>query len=240
MSIEIVASPPELAVRAADIICEALTRKPACVLGLPTGMTPIGAYRELARRVAVGECDCSRATVFAIDEFLGVTRETPGTNSVFLRTQVAIAFKTLHIANPAANDPDKHIAAFAEAIERAGGFDLCVLGIGVNGHIAFNEPGSARDSRARVVDLTPESRRAHAASFGSLDAVPSHGLTLGVADLLESRAVLVLASGSHKAEAVARSIDALPSADTPASWLQGHADVTWLIDEAAAGLLAAR
>jgi glucosamine-6-phosphate deaminase len=145
--------------------------------------------------------------------------------------------KALHVPNPSAEDPDEHITAFAGAVRRSGGMDLCVLGLGVNGHVAFNEPGSERDSRARVVDLTEETRRAHAPTFGSLKAVPRRGLTLGIADLMEARALLVLASGAHKASIVARVIDGGASADVPATWLREHTDVTWLLDEAAAGEL---
>ncbi len=240
MSIEIVADEAALARRAADVICDAVRGKPDAVLGLPTGATPIATYLELAKRVGDGACDFQRATAFAVDEFAGAGRTSPGTNSFYYRQYLRMGMRALHIPNPAAAHPDEHIRAFADAVRRAGGFDLCVLGIGVNGHIAFNEPGSGRDSRARAVDLTPESRRAHAVSFGSLDAVPARGMTLGVADLLESRAILVLASGAHKAAIIARAIQGAMSAGVPASWLQSHGDATWLLDEAAASALAGR
>ena len=112
-----------------------------------------------------------------------------------------------------------------------------MLGIGVNGHIAFNEPGSERDSRARVVTLTPESRAAHADAFGSLDRVPARGMTLGIADILAARRILVLATGAGKAAIVERILEGPMTAAVPASWLQPHADVTWLLDAAAASRL---
>lgn len=234
MRTEIVAGEEALAARAADIIRDAVRAKPAALLGLPTGNTPIRAYAELERRVAAGEADFSHTTIYAVDEFAGVTRATPGTNSLFYRQHLNIGQRALHCPNPSAHDADEHIRAFADAIRRAGGLDLCMLGIGINGHAAFNEPGSSRDSRARVVDLTPASREAHAATFGSLAAVPERGMTLGVADLLEARAILVLAAGSRKAAIVRLAIEGPQTADVPASWLQPHADVTWLLDEAAA------
>jgi glucosamine-6-phosphate deaminase len=237
MRIEIVADEVALAVRAADVICAAVRAKPDALLGLPTGATPVGTYAELARRVAAGEADFSHATVWAIDEFAGATRATPGTNSVFYRHHLNLGQRALHCPNPSAHDPGEHIGAFADAIRRAGGLDVCVLGIGVNGHIAFNEPGSSRDARARVVDLTPASREAHAASFGSLDAVPERGMTLGVADLLEARSILALASGTGKAAIMRLAIEGPETAEVPASWLQSHADVTWVVDEAAAAEL---
>ena len=234
MRIETLADEAAVAVRAADLVCDAVRAKPDALLALPTGNTPVLAYAELARRVAAGTADFSRASIYAIDEFAGSTRTTPGTNSVFYREHVRLGQRVLHCPNPSAQDPDEHIRAFADAIRRAGGIDLCMLGIGTNGHIAFNEPGSTHDSRADVVELTRASREAHAATFGSLDAVPARGMTLGVADLLEARSIVVLATGTAKAAIVRRATEGAPTADVPASWLQSHADVLWLIDTATA------
>ena len=240
MRIEIVTDAAAVAARAADIICGAVRAKPGAVLGLPTGATPVAAYAEIARRVAAGEADLSRATVFAIDEFAGCTAETPGTNAVFFRDVVRFPLRAVRCPDPGAGDPDAHIRSFAGEVRAAGGFDLCVLGIGETGHVAFNEPGAARDSRARCVTLTETSRRAHAANFGAIDRVPLRGMTLGIADLLEARALLVLAQGAHKAAIVHAAIDGPETPDVPASWLRGHADVTWLLDAAAASGLARR
>jgi glucosamine-6-phosphate deaminase len=240
MPIEVVRDAAALARRAAEIICETARAKPNAVIGLPSGDTPRATYALLALRAEQGDCELGRVTVFAVDEFADARRDTPGTNSMYFRNEVNVPVRTLHVPNPSARDPDEHVRAFAESVRRAGGFDLCVLGIGVNGHIAFNEPGSGADSRARVVELTESSREAHAAAFGSLDAVRARGLTLGVADLLESRAILVLAQGERKAAVVAAAIEGPATADVPASWLQHHADVTWLLDEAAAARITRR
>jgi glucosamine-6-phosphate deaminase len=237
MQIRTVADPAALACAAADMIAEVVCAKPDAVLGLPTGNTPIALYGELQRRVDTGELDVSRVVGFAIDEFAGVPRSTPGTNSVFYRAHLRLPLRALHIPNPDAREPEVHIAAFADALRRAGGFDLCVLGIGRNGHIAFNEPGSERTSRARVVALTQISREAHAAAFGGLERVPERGLTLGVAELMESRAILVLATGPAKAAIVHAALEGPVGADVPASWLREHAQCTWLLDEAAASEL---
>jgi|CXWL01.1.fsa_nt_gi glucosamine-6-phosphate deaminase len=237
MRIEVLENAEAVAVRAADIICDVVRAKPAARLGLPTGNTPIAAYNELNRRVEAGGCDFSVADVYAIDEFCDATRTTPGTNTVFYKKHLRIRPRALHCPNPAADDPGAHIAAFAEAIRRGGGLDLCVLGIGETGHIAFNEPGSGRDSRARVVMLTEVSRQAHAGNFGSLERVPLRGMTLGVADLLEARAIVVMATGVYKADVVRAAIEGPMTAEVPASWLQGHTDVVWLLDrEANSGL----
>jgi glucosamine-6-phosphate deaminase len=226
-----------LARAAADVICDAVRAQPDALLAFPTGITPIHAYAEIAERVERGDADFSRATVFAVDEFTGVTAATPGTNTVFYRDHLTFPLATLHVPDPGAEDPEACIKAYARQLAGAGGIDLCVLGIGTNGHVAFNEPGSKRDSRARVIELAPTSRDAHAADFGSIEAVPDRAMTLGIADLLAARALLVLASGEHKASIVRDAIEGPETASIPASWLRTHHDLTWLLDEAAASLL---
>lgn len=237
MRIEIAADTASLAIAAADALCDAVRTQPDAAIGLPTGNTPVAAYAELQRREAAGDARFAEATAWAVDEFADATLATPGTNSVFYREHLCIALHALRVPDPGAPDPDAHIAAFADALHRAGGLDLCVLGIGRNGHIAFNEPGSAADAPARVVALTEVSRQAHAATFGGIERVPHRGMTLGVADILAARRILVLAHGAHKATIVAAAIEGTQTADVPASWLQHHADVTWLLDpDAASGL----
>jgi glucosamine-6-phosphate deaminase len=195
MLLEVLPDSAAVAHRAADVIAGVVAEKPDAHLGLPTGNTPLATYAELARRVAAGTADLSRAIIYAIDEFVGSARTTPGTNSAFYRAHVQLRQRALHCPNPSARGPQEHIAAFTDAIRRSGGLDLCVLGIGVNGHIAFNEPGSALNSRARVVELAP---------------------------------------------VVARAIEDAPGPEVPASWLQLHAAVSWLLDADAASALRSR
>jgi glucosamine-6-phosphate deaminase len=232
MRIEVVADERALASRAADLICETVRSHPRAALGLPTGKTPLATYVALHERAE--SLDFSGIVGYAIDEFADATRTTAGTNTVYYRRHMHLPLRALHVPNPGAERPEEHIVAFAAALHRAGELELCALGIGANGHIAFNEPGSAFDSRARVVTLDETSREAHAPEFGSLDKVPRHGMTLGVADILEARAILVLAQGASKAAIVRRAIEDEPSSDVPASWLRRHASVIWLIDRAAA------
>jgi glucosamine-6-phosphate deaminase len=237
MRIEIVADEDALAQRAADIICDVLRAKPRPVLGLPTGETPKRTYAELVRRSGAGEVDASNALGFAVDEFLDVAPAAPGTNRAFF--DAYLADTTISIRSPDPASSAGLASEYLNDLKHAGGLDLCILGVGTNGHIAFNEPGSAVDSRARVVNLTIESRRAHAPAFGSLDGVPERGVTLGVGDILESRAILVMAQGEAKAAIVARAIEGPRAAAVPASWLQSHGNVTWLLDEPAASHLSA-
>ncbi len=222
---------------AATIVCGAVRAKPAAALGLPTGATPLPMYRELGRRARDGSADFGEATGYAIDEFAGVPFYAPGTNAEFFRAHADMGLRALTVPDSGAPDPDAEVRALATAVEAGGGFDLCVLGIGANGHIAFNEPGSEVDTSARVVELTATSRRAHAAGFGGLARVPALGMTLGVADLVASRRLLVLATGAEKAAIVASAIEGPMRAEVPASWLQSHGLVLWLLDRPAAAAM---
>jgi glucosamine-6-phosphate deaminase len=236
MRLEVLPDPQTVASRAAEAVCAVVAAKPDAWLGLPTGSTPVPMYAELTLRISEGACDVSRATACALDEFCAASG-SPGTNAAFYRQHLPSWAGDLRCPDAAKLDPADEIDEHARTIRQHGGLNLCLLGIGENGHIAFNEPGSARDSRARVVELESTTRRAHAEAFGGLEAVPQRGITLGVADLMDAHAILVLATGTHKAAVVQTAIEEPPGAALPASWLQGHHDVTWLLDEAAASLL---
>jgi len=237
MRIEIV-GPEDFAARAADIVAVAVRRKPDAVLGLPTGRTPLGLYDELARRVAANEIDFGRATAFAIDELYGVLSDHPATNTSYLaRSFASVPMRAPLVMNSAAPDAEAECTRFAALLEAAGGLDLALLGIGRNGHIAFNEPGAAFDSRARRVRLEDSTREQYVPAFGSLAATPESGLTLGMAELFAAREVLLLANGADKAAIVARTLEGPVSEDVPASALQRHANASVVLDrEAAEGL----
>jgi glucosamine-6-phosphate deaminase len=219
---------------AADILCAATSLNAACWLGLPTGATPIPLYMELARRSASGGCRLEEVTACAIDEFCAPAASR-GTNAAFYRDHLRFPLGSFRCPDAAAPSPQSEIEMLAGMIRARGGLDLCVLGVGRNGHIAFNEPGSPADASARVVDLAADTRAAHRAAFDG--PVPMRGMTLGVSDLLASQAILVLATGARKAHIVKRAIAGPQTADVPATWLQHHADVTWLLDVAAASSL---
>ena len=232
--IETLPDAPAVGARAADLVCATVHVNAGAWLGLPTGATPIPLYDELARRSSGGECTLEQATGCAIDEFCAPAAGS-GTNAAFYVRHLRFPIRKLRCPDPAAQDPQAEIEALAHAIDLRGGLDLCVLGVGGNGHIAFNEPGSTADSTARVVDLAEGTQAAHRDAFAG--DPPARGMTLGVANLLASKRVLVLATGADKAVVVSRAIAGPQTANVPASWLQGHADVTWLLDEAAAALL---
>jgi glucosamine-6-phosphate deaminase len=238
MRCDVTDGPEALARRAADAVCLVVERKRAAVLGLASGATPVGLYAELAARVRAGAADLRGVTAFAVDELHGVPRAHPATNaSYFARHLAGVPLRALHILDSEAVDPAAECARFRRQVEAAGGFDLVVLGIGVNGHIAFNEPATPFDSRAGHVALADSTRRVYAQAFGSFEATPAFGLTLGIADIVCAREVLLLASGGAKAEVVTLALEGPITEDVPASVLRKHAGLTVLLDGAAAARL---
>lgn len=206
------------------------------VIGLPTGSTPLGLYEELAGLAHRGELDVSPWRPFAIDEYMGPRQHPCSNHSYFARHWDVIAgAPPVQQFDPEAPDPDAEAASFAARLSAAGGLDIAVLGIGLNGHVAFNEPGSSADSSARPVLLHEESRRSAAACWGT--ETPERGLTLGMAELLAARSVVLLANGESKARVVARAPRGAISPECPASLLRLHGDLAVVLDEQAASAL---
>jgi glucosamine-6-phosphate deaminase len=219
--------------RAARILLEEIRERPAAVLGLPTGRTPGGMYRHVVAECA-REYHCfGDVTTFNLDEYAGIPRHHPGSYFTFMKQNlfdhIDIDPARTHIPDGSARDLDAECARYEEAIHAAGGLGLTFLGLGRNGHIAFNEPGTPFDSRTRVVELTESTRRANADFFRGHE-VPTHALTMGIGTILESRRIVLLASGSGKGAAIARleTLDIDPS--FPASALWDHDDVTVLVE----------
>jgi glucosamine-6-phosphate deaminase len=213
------------------------------VLGVATGRSPLGVYAELARLRRVEQRSFEDLTVFALDEYLGLAPGHPASFHTFVRRRVqqplGLDPAEVHVL-PSAVDPSAAHAvceAYEGAIRAAGGVDLQLLGIGGNGHLAFNEPGSARSSRTRVVALASETRAANSPDFPPDETVPTHALTQGIATLLAGHSLRVLAFGAHKADIVARSLTQPIGPELPATFLREHDDVELLLDPtAAAGL----
>lgn len=210
----------------------------APVVGLPTGKTPVPLYETLRERSRLGEISLARFVApFAIDEYgVGDALHPCANRAFFARYWEAIPnVRPVRQFDPSAAGAAEEARRFAGELDAAGGLDLAVLGIGMNGHLAFNEPGSERTSKARVVELAAESREAAAGCFG--DEAPAWGLTLGLKELLGAKRVLLLANGAAKAPIVARALDADVGPECPASFLQEHGDVTVLLDSEAGALL---
>jgi glucosamine-6-phosphate deaminase len=221
---------------AADCLAGWLTSDGTRNVMVAAGNTPL----ELYRRIADRRLKLSHLNVFALDEYVGVPMEEPRNCGNLLRHSVAkpwaIPPNQFHTVSSLEPDALASVIAHEQRIERTGGLDVIVLGLGQNGHLGFNEPGSTADSTARVLALEPISIEANRKWFGG-DYAPAKGATVGLKTILAARHVLILAYGSHKTAAVKAMIEGPRGADCPASFLQGHADVRVFLDEpAAAGL----
>lgn len=233
----------------ADAIASALREAQAAarglVLGLPTGGTPLPVYQHLVAEHRAGRLSCAHATCFNLDEYHGLAADHPASYHAFMRRHLFdhldCPAERIHL--PCGDLPGDavpaHAAAYEAAIAAAGGIDLCLLGIGRNGHIAFNEPGSTRLSRTRLAWLDAGTRRDAAHAFAGEANVPRAGVTMGVATILASRRVILFAAGDAKAAAVAAAVEGAAGAHCPASWLHDHPDVVVVCDPAAAAQLTA-
>lgn len=234
----------ELSKRAAGIIADAIKNKPNLVLGLATGGTPMGCYQELIRMHREEGLSFSGVVTFNLDEYIGLPPTHPQSYRYFmdenLFRHVNIKMENTYVPDGLSEDPQRTCKEFEELIKRAGGIDLQLLGIGANGHIAFNEPGSPFDSRTRVVNLSERTIKDNARFFKSIDEVPRQALSMGMETLMEVRKIILLASGAGKADAVAKSVEVPITTDVPASILQSHPDCTFILDEAAASKLSSK
>src|SRR5688572_21742433 len=193
--------------RAAEILLNAINENPRVTLGLPTGRTPIGMYDRVVRECG-RDYHCFRdVTTFNLDEYVGVTRDHPGSYFTYMKRHlfdhVDIDPERAHLPNGVAPDPESECRRYEQEIVDAGGLELTFLGLGRNGHIGFNEPGTPFDARTRVVELTHSTRSANAECFPD-GHVPTHAITMGIGTILDSAAIVLLVSGNGKEAAVQR------------------------------------
>lgn len=224
-----------LARHAAGLVADVLARRPAAVLGLAAGATPLRLYAELARR----RLDFSRATVFGLDEYREITARHPSSCAHTLRRHlidvVNLDAARVHLLDGTRDDDlAGYCEAYEAAIAAAGGLDLQILGLGVNGHIGFNEPGCSLAGRTHPAGLSAATRATNRPHFPPPGEVPHTAITMGVGTILGARRVMLLACGSAKAEMVAKMVEGPITARVPASALQLHPDAVVLLDEAAA------
>lgn len=235
----------QVAVLAADVIETAVRARADAVLGLATGSTPLPTYRELVRRHRAGSAPSyDGVRCFTLDEYVGLPAGHPesyrATIARELTDALGIAADRVHGPDPTPDGLPTAGERYEAALEAAGGVDVQVLGIGGDGHLAFNEPGSSLASRTRMKTLTEQTRRDNARFFGSVDDVPRHVLTQGLGTILRARHLLLLATGPGKAAALAAAVEGPLTASCPASVLQLHPHVTVLADGPAAGALVRR
>ncbi|GEO96171.1 glucosamine-6-phosphate deaminase [Kocuria turfanensis] len=242
MEVIVLPTAADVDVRAADLVAEQVVHRPDTVLGVATGSSPLGTYRELARRQTEGSLDLSKLLCFALDEYVGLPASDPAAYAEVLGREVAGPFglppSRVRVPDGSRRDLEQACRDYEEAIGAAGGIDLQLLGIGANGHIGFNEPTSSLSSRTRVKALSARTRADNARFFDDPADVPSHCVTQGLGTILEARQVLLVAQGKRKAAAVAAAVEGPVAAMCPASVLQLHRSVTVVMDEAAAGDLA--
>jgi len=239
----VVPTADDACLRAARIVARLLRTKPDTALALPTGSTPRAIYVELVRQHRDEGLSFARATAFSLDEYVGLRPDHPGS---FRRALDEALYRHVDLAPERAHAPDGQAAdltaacaGYEAAIAAAGGLDLALLGLGTDGHIAFNEPTSSFGSRTRLKTLADETRAANQAAFGA-EPVPHHALTVGIATILSARRCLLVAFGAAKAGAVAKMVEGPLAALVPASALQLHPHATVIVDEAAAEGLALR
>ena len=221
--------------KGADIISALLTLKSDAVLGLATGSTPVGMYKELAKRNEKGEISFKEVTSVNLDEYYPLSPENNQSYRYFMNdnlfNHIDIDKERTHVLNGLAEDPEKECAEYDKMIDSLGGIDLQVLGIGRNGHIGFNEPGDFLYPCTHKTSLTESTIEANSRFFDSIDDVPRFSLTMGIGTILKARRIIVLASGKDKKEAVQKMLSNTIDTKCPATLLSLHSDVTVIVTE---------
>ena len=229
--------------KAANIISAQIIMKPDCVLGLATGSSPVGTYKQLIEWYNKNNLDFSEVTSINLDEYKGLSPEDPQSYRYFMNTHlfdhVNIDKNRTFVPDGLATDPEKACAEYNANIIKQGGIDLQLLGIGRNGHIGFNEPGTSFDSVTHMIELKESTRQDNARLFfdGKIDEVPTHAITMGISNILQAKKVLLMACGENKAQPIKVLVEGEKTTDVPASALQDHNDVVVIVDKAAASLL---
>ena len=223
--------------RAASLIAAQVVLKPEGVLGLATGSTPIGLYSQLVEWYKQGDLSFAGIRSVNLDEYLGLAPTHEQSYRYFMQQNlfdhIDIKPENTHMLNGLAADPDAECAAYDQLIRELGGVDLQLLGMGHNGHIAFNEPGDDFGLETHVVTLTDRTIDANTRFFENRDEVPRHALTMGIKNIMQARRILIIVSGEEKADTVCKAFAGPVTKDVPASVLQLHPDVTLVGDKAA-------
>lgn len=227
--------------RAANLISAEVIRKPDCVLGLATGSTPVGTYRQLAAWNQKGDFSFKDVRTVNLDEYLGLPPTHDQSYRYFMQEnlfdKIDIPFEHTHVPDGMAADPEQECRRYDELVRSLGYADMQLLGLGQNGHIGFNEPGDCFRKETHVVELTQNTIEANARFFENEAAVPKKAITMGIGCIMAARRVLLVASGANKAEAVYRTVCGPITPQCPASILQLHNDVVIVGDEEALSMV---
>ncbi len=224
--------------KAAEIFIEAIKEKPNIILGLATGSTPIGLYKELIRAHKEEGLDFSKVTTFNLDEYIGLSPDHPSSYEYFMREElfnhINIPRENIHIPDGLAENIEEYCKKYDEMIDKAGGIDIQLLGVGENGHIAFNEPDESLSLGTTIVELTENTIEVNSRFFQSVEEVPRTAISMGIGSILKAKKIVLLANGKRKAPVIKKllSTDRV-STKFPVSFLLLHPDVTVIVDEEA-------
>ena len=225
----------EMSLKGAEIVKEQVNSKPDCILGLATGSTPVGLYTCLAEMNKKGDVDFSKVTSFNLDEYYPISPENDQSYRYFMNenlfSKINIDITKTHVPNGMAEDPEKACKEYDESILAAGGIDLQILGIGQNGHIAFNEPADELYEGTHLTGLTESTIKANARFFEKEEDVPTKAVTMGIASIMRAKKIIILANGPAKREIVEKLINGGITTNIPASILKVHPDVTLICDK---------
>jgi len=225
---------------AAALVTRQLKAKPASVLGLPTGRTPEGLYRKLAEAFSKGGLSFDSVRTFNLDDYVGLEKNHPDSYYVYMKehffSKVNIRPENIYFLDGESDNLEDECANYERDLDDVDGIDLLILGIGHDGHIGFNEPGESFTSKTHVVNLTESTREANSDLMVALKEVPKQAITMGIGTMLKARCIILLASGADKADILTKALSGPVTEECPASILQTHADVTVIMDDAAAGI----
>lgn len=238
MKLLVVKDYEEMSDVATKIFKDVISEKPNAVLGLATGSTPIGLYKKLIEMNKNNEIDFSNVQTVNLDEYVGLGEENPQSYRYFMNenffNHVNIDKSNTFVPNGLAEDLDEEAKNYDNKIDELGGVDIQILGVGSNGHIAFNEPGDFLISETHVTSLAQSTIEANARFFNSIDEVPTKALSMGVGHIMKAKKIVLLVKGEDKAEAIKGLLSGNITTDNPATFLQMHKDVTVIIDKAMA------
>ncbi|WP_338470806.1 glucosamine-6-phosphate deaminase [Niallia sp. XMNu-256] len=230
----------ELSQKASEIIIKKIQDNPSFNLGLATGSTPEGMYRKLVEDHQNGGTSYKNVKTFNLDEYVGIPEDDPNSYHYFMNQHllghIDIEKSNTHIPNGnQMSDLQRECEEYEKLIDQSGGIDLQVLGLGVNGHVGFNEPGTPFESPTHIVELTQDTREANARFFNSLEEVPTHAVTMGISTIMKSKEIILLVSGAQKAHALSRLLNGEITEECPVTVLGKHPNVTIIADRAALG-----
>ena len=225
----------ELSIKAAKIVAEQIWHKPNSVLGLCTGATPLGLYKELIKMYKSGEIDFSQVTIFNLDEYYGISPENPQSYSYYMMENlikhINIKPENFNIPNGNTKFVAEECERYDELMEEAGGIDLQILGLGVNGHIGFNEPDSELDTKTHLTKLKKATINANSKFFNDINDMPTHAITVGMSSILKSKKIVILISGKSKSKILKEIFKEEITTSAPVTLLHLHSDVTLLVEK---------